>query len=174
MNILNQSIELYGQPIKEINNVISTDSSIALFDSYSGQKIVNLAPSHGQVVTIKSGGTGTTKELAPSLNNKLYYLVSNVSYNESQTDEIISLATEIPVVLTSGIFIGEFTFLNPNNYENAYFLWDYSDKILNSASYIGATSNRSMSISFNNNAGRCGIDYNVTSAPTRFKMILVM
>jgi hypothetical protein len=110
MNTLNQSIELSGQPIKEINNVISTGSSIALFDSYTGQKIVNLAPSHGQVVTIKSGGTGTTKELAPSLNNKLYYLVSNVSYNESQTDEIISLATEIPVVLTSGIFIGEFTF----------------------------------------------------------------
>lgn len=67
MNILNQSIQLNGQTIKEINNVISTDSSIALFDSYTGQKIVDLAPSHGQVVTIKSGGTGTTKELAPSL-----------------------------------------------------------------------------------------------------------
>ena len=172
MNTLNQSIELSGQPIKEINNVISTDSSIALFDSYTGQEIVNLAPSHGQEVTIKSGGTGTTKELAPSLNNKLYYLVSNVSYNESQTDEIISLATEIPVVLISGIFIGKFTFLNPNNYENAYFLWDYSDKILNSASYIGATSNRDMSISFNNNAGRCGIDYNVTSKPTRFQFLV--
>ena len=63
MNTLNQSIELSGQPIKEINNVISTDSSIALFDSYTGQEIVNLAPSHGQEVTIKSGGTGTTKRV---------------------------------------------------------------------------------------------------------------
>ena len=172
MNTLNQSIQLNGQTIKEINNVIDTDSSIALFDSYTGEKIINLAPVHGQLVTIKSGGTGTTKELAPSLNNKIYYLVSDVKYNDSQTDEIISLATEIPVVLTSGIFIGEFTFLNPNNYKNAYFLWDYSDKILNSASYIGATSNRSMSISFNNNAGRCGIDYNVTSKPTRFQFVV--
>ena len=172
MATLNQSIELSGQPIKEIDNVISTDSTITLFDSYTGQKIVDLAPSNGQVVTIKSGGTGTTKELAPSLNNKLYYLVSDVKYDASQTDEIISLATEIPVVLTSGIFIGEFTFLNPNNYENAYFLWDYSDKILNSASYIGLTSNRSMSISFNNNAGRCGIDYKVASKPTRFQFIV--
>ena len=172
MNILNQSIQLNGQTIKEINNVIDTDSSIALFDSYTGEKIVNLAPVHGQLITIKSGGTGTTKELAPSLNNKLYYLVSDVKYNDSQTDEIISLATEIPVVLLHGIFVGEFTFLNPNNYENAYFLWDYSDKILNSASYIGATSNRSMSISFNNNAGRCGIDYNVTSKPTRYQFLV--
>ena len=172
METLNQSIELSGQPIKEIDNVISTDSTITLFDSYTGQKIVDLAPSNGQVVTIKSGGTGTTKELAPSLNNKLYYLVSDIKYDASQTDEIISLATEIPVVLTSGIFIGEFTFLNPNNYENAYFLWDYSDKILNSASYIGLTSNRSMSISFNNNAGRCGLDYKVASKPTRFQFIV--
>jgi len=172
METLNQSIELSGQPIKEIDNVISTDSTITLFDSYTGQKIVDLAPSNGQVVTIKSGGTGTTKELAPSLNNKLYYLVSDVKYDASQTDEIISLATEIPVVLTSGIFIGEFTFLNPNNYENAYFLWDYSDKILNSASYIGLTSNRSMSISFNNNTGRCGLDYKVASKPTRFQFIV--
>jgi len=172
MNILNQSIQLAGQTLKEINNVTTTDSSISLFDSYTGDKIVNLAPSHGQLVTIKSGGTGTTKELAPSLNNKLYYLVSNVSYNESQTDEIISLATVIPVVLTNGIFIGEFTFLNPNDYENAYFLWDYSDKILDSASYIGATSNRPMSISFNNNAGRCGLNYNALSAPTRFQFVV--
>ena len=122
MDILNQSIQLSGESLKIINNVVSTGSEIALFDQYTGQKIVNLAPVHGQLVTIKSGGTGATKELAPSLNNKLYYLVSDVSYNESQTDEIISLATEIPVVLLHGIFVGEFTFLNPNNYENAYFL----------------------------------------------------
>jgi hypothetical protein len=172
MDILNQSIQLSGEPLNEINNVVSVRSGIALYDKYTGEQMLKLSPSHGQLVTIKSGGTGTTKELAPSLNNKLYYLVSDVSYDESQTDEIISLATEIPVVLTSGIFVGEFTFLNPNNYENAYFLWDYSDKILNSASYIGSTSNRSMSISFNNNAGRCGVNYNVTSAPTRFQFVV--
>jgi len=172
MDILNQSIQLSGESLKGINNVVSSGSEILLFDQYTGQQIFGLSPVHGQLVTIKSGGTGTTKELAPSLNNKLYYLVSDVSYNESQTDEIISLATEIPVVLTSGIFVGEFTFLNPNNYENAYFLWDYSDKILNSASYIGVTSNRSMSISFNNNAGRCGINYNADSKPTRFQLVV--
>jgi hypothetical protein len=172
MDILNQSIQLSGESLKEINNVISDGSQISLFDQYTGQQIFDLSPVHGQLVTIKSGGTGTTKELAPSLNNKLYYLVSDVLYDESQTDEIISLATEIPVVLTSGIFVGEFTFLNPNNYENAYFLWDYSDKILNSASYIGLTSNRSMSISFNNNAGRCGVDYNAASKPTRFQLVV--
>jgi hypothetical protein len=172
MDILNQSIQLSGESLKGINNVVSSGSDILLFDQYTGQQIFGLSPVHGQLVTIKSGGAGTTKELAPSLNNNLYYLVSDVSYNESQTDEIISLATEIPVVLTSGIFIGEFTFLNPNNYENAYFLWDYSDKILNSASYIGITSNRSMSISFNNNAGRCGINYNAASKPTRFQLVV--
>ena len=172
MDILNQSIQLSGEPLKEINNVVSVRSGIALYDKYTGEQIFGLSPSHGQSITIKSGGPGTTKALAPSLNNKLYYLVSNVSYNESQTDEIISLATEIPVVLTSGIFVGEFTFSNPNDYEYAYFLWDYSDKILNSASYIGATSNRSMSISFSNNAGRCGLNYNVVSAPTRFQFVV--
>ena len=172
MDILNQSIQLSGEPLKEINNVVSVRSGIALYDKYTGEQIFGLSPSHGQLITIKSGGPGTTKTLAPSLNNKLYYLVSNVSYNESQTDEIISLATEIPVVLTSGIFIGEFTFLNPNDYEYAYFLWDYSDKILNSASYIGATSNRSMSISFSNNAGRCGLNYNVVAEPTRFQFVV--
>ena len=172
MDILNQSIQLSGEPLKEINNVVSVRSGIALYDKYTGEQIFGLSPSHGQSITIKSGGPGTTKALAPSLNNKLYYLVSNVSYNESQTDEIISLATEIPVVLTSGIFVGEFTFSNPNDYEYAYFLWDYSDKILSSASYIGVTSNRSMSISFSNNAGRCGLNYNVVSAPTRFQFVV--
>jgi len=172
MNILNQSIQLNGQTIKEINNVIDTDSSIVLFDSYTGEKIIDIAPSHGQLITIKSGGASTTKQFAPTLNNKFCYLVSDIKYNDSQTDEIISLATEIPLVLTSGIFIGEFAFLNPNNYENAYFLWDYSDKILRSASYTGATSDRPMSISFSDNAGRCGIDYGVKSKPTRFQFVV--
>jgi hypothetical protein len=72
---------------------VASDSSILLFDTYTGEALVEFAPEHGQTVTVTSEGLS----LSPSLNNKLYYLVSDVKYDESQLNEMISLATEIPV-----------------------------------------------------------------------------
>jgi hypothetical protein len=177
MEIFNQSFQLNGEATKYIYNVVAADSSILLFDTYTGEALVQFAPEHGQTVTVTSEGLSQVTRLSPSLNNKLYYLVSDVKYDESQLNEMISLATEIPVYfanyyIPNGLFIGEFTFLNPNNYEYAYFLWDYSDKILNSASYIGETDNRPVSIEFGNDLGRCGIKYSVTSYPTRFQLFV--
>jgi hypothetical protein len=44
MDILNQSIQLSGEPLKEINNVVSVRSGIALYDKYTGEQIFGLSP----------------------------------------------------------------------------------------------------------------------------------
>ena len=48
MEIFNQSFQLNGEATKYIYNVVAADSSILLFDTYTGEALVQFAPEHGQ------------------------------------------------------------------------------------------------------------------------------
>jgi hypothetical protein len=56
MEIFNQSFQLNGEATKYIYNVVASDSSILLFDTYTGEALVEFAPEHGQTVTVTSEG----------------------------------------------------------------------------------------------------------------------
>jgi len=115
-----------------LNNVPLGPTEIALFDTLTGFGGIDYIPYDGATVTLKTGEINANvdiKNLEPSLNNKVYYLVSDVLYDETQKDLIISLATEVPVSLIANRYEGSFVFNNPNNYSNLYLIWDYTDSL---------------------------------------------
>ena len=169
----NQSFEYTGSSQYDINNVILSNASIALFDTLTGVGGVDYMPYNGSIVTVKSGDpAGLSNDLVPTLNNKLYYLVSDQLYDQSDRDIIIADRIEIPVIYKSGIYEGTFTFVNPNDYEYLYLLWDYSDNIgTGTVSFMGETSDRSISFPLRGNIGITGINYNAVDYPTRFQIM---
>jgi len=123
MDKTKQSFQYTGSSQFTIDNTILSSSGIALFDTASGVGGVDYMPYHGSNVTVKSGDIyGDYRELAPTLNNKLYYLVSDTLYDSSQKTLILSLATQIPVFFNGIEFQGTFTFINPSNYPYIYLL----------------------------------------------------
>jgi len=155
-----------------LNNIPLGPSQIALFDTLTGHGGIDYIPYDGSTVTLMTGivnADPNIKNLEPSLNNKVYYLISDVIYDETQKDLIISLATEIPVSLVGGRYEGTFIFSNPNEYENLYLIWDYTDN-LNSgfASYSGDATEKYISIDYGSVRGLSGINYNTTGSPTRY------
>ena len=173
MDKTKQSFEYTGSSEYTIDNTILSSSGIALFDTASGVGGVDYMPYNGSTVTVKAGDIyGDYRELAPTLNNKLYYLVSNTLYDSSQKTIILSLATEIPVYFNGTEFEGTFVFINPNNYPYIYLLWDYEDKMDSVVSYIGQTSSRAIGFELGTDIGRAGISYNLMDPdqPTRFQV----
>jgi hypothetical protein len=168
-----QSFSYTGSSTYTIDNVVLSGGAIALFDTSTGIGGVGYVPYNGSVVTVVAGDVlSDYRQLAPTLSNKLYYLVSDTAYTAADKTTILSLATEIPVVYSAGVFTGQFTFLNPNNYEYVYLLWDYEDKMDTVASYKGATDSRSIDMNFGSNIGRAGISFNTIDPdqPTRYQI----
>ena len=119
MSKTKQSFSYTGSETYNIDNVVLSSSAIALFDSKTGVGGVDYVPYDGATVTVVAGDAlSSYRKLAPTLNNKLYYLVSEVQYTADDAAEILAQATEIPVIYDDGVFRGEFVFSNPNNYEN--------------------------------------------------------
>jgi hypothetical protein len=168
-----QSFSYTGSSTYTIDNVVLSGGAIALFDTSTGIGGVGYVPYNGSTVTVVAGDVlSDYRQLAPTLSNKLYYLVSDTAYTAADKTTILSLATEIPVVYSAGVFTGQFTFLNPNNYEYVYLLWDYEDKMDTVASYKGATDSRSIDMIFGPNIGRAGISFNTIDPdqPTRYQI----
>jgi len=112
-----QSFEYTGSSTYEINNVVVSNNNIALFDQLTGVGGVDYMPYDGATVTVKAGdSTGTYQDLAPTLNNKLYYHVSDKIYDARDKDTLVNISTEIPVIYSGGEFVGTFVFVNPNDY----------------------------------------------------------
>ena len=169
-----QSFSYTGSSTYTLNNVSVSENSVSLFDELTGFGGVDYVPYHGSTVTVMTGAIDSTDDilkLQPSLNNKLYYLVSDVQYGEDDKDLIISLATEIPVVLNGGTlkYEGTFVFNNPNDYEYIYLIWDYTDTLNSgSVSYSGDATTRNINIGFGTSVGRGGISYDGNAKPTRY------
>jgi hypothetical protein len=168
-----QSFEYTGSNVYDIDNVVISNNNIAIFDQLTGVGGVDYMPYNGSTVIIKAGDTtGSFQELAPTLNNKLYYYVSDVLYGPNDRAIIRTYSTEIPVIYSSGEFIGTFVFNNPNNFPYLYLFWDYNDNIDESTniSYIGITDERIINWNIGSNIGVAGINYNSVDTPTRFQI----
>lgn len=173
MSKTSQSFSYTGSSTYSINNIVLSNGAIALFDSLTGVGGVDYVPYDGATVTVVAGNTSPLDEaLAPTLSNKLYYLVSDVEYSVDDKTTILAAATEIPVVYTGGRYVGQFIFSNPNNYDYVYLLWDYEDKMDAVASYKGETDSRSISMQFGTTIGRAGISFNTIDSdqPTRYQI----
>lgn len=154
------------------NVVLDTSTGFSLNSIQKGNGGIGSIPYNGATVTMRTGDialSGGVKPLQPAMNNKLYYLVTDKLYTQDQSDIVISLATEIPVAIVSGKYEGSFVFNNPNEYENLYLIWDYSDSMDGgTASYSGGEVTKYIDVDFEDDLGTAGIDYNVTDTPARF------
>ena len=168
-----QSFEYTGSNVYDIDNVVISNNNIAIFDQLNGVGGVDYMPYNGSTVVIKAGdNTGSFQELAPTLNNKLYYYVSDILYGPNDRDIIRADSTEIPVIYSSGEFTGTFVFNNPNDFPYLYLFWDYNNTIDGSTniSYIGTTDERIINWTIGTSIGIAGINYNSVDTPTRFQV----
>ena len=75
---LSQSYQYTGSSEFTFDNVLLGPTGIALFDQITGIGGIDFIPYHGSKVTLKAGNLSTQYfNFSPSLNNKIYYLVTN-------------------------------------------------------------------------------------------------
>lgn len=168
-----QGFSSTGSSGLKFDNVNINDNGLSLFDSLTGIGGVDFMPADGSTVNIFTGDINTnpnTKDLQVGLNNKAYYLVTDVLYNNTDKDLIISLATAVTMTLVGSRYEGTFVFSNPSDYEYLYLIWDYTDSLEGTgASYSGVASTKHLDIDFGADIGNAAVDYIVdtTGGPTR-------
>ena len=148
-----------------------SSNDVLLYDKISGIGGIGYVPSDGDEVVVTTGDITTDGAdiLQPSLNNKIYYLVSDVVYGAEDKETILSLATEIPVTLVSNKYQGTFTYSNPNDLPYLYIIWDYTDSISSSVvSYSGNATTRYLDVNLSDGIGRAGVNVETTSKPSRY------
>jgi hypothetical protein len=170
---VNQQFYYTGSSTFSFNNVSISENEIGLFDSKTGIGGVDYMPGDGDTVTVVAGAPSVNNSspdtFEPSLNNKIYYLVTDVEYSPTDYDTIIAASTEIPVVWVTDHYEGTFKFTNPNEYEYLYIFWDYSsDMDMGSISFSGADTNRVVSVDFGTDIGRAGVSYATTAGVARY------
>ena len=169
-----QGFSSTGSSGLEFDNVNINDNGLSLFDSLTGIGGVDFMPADGSTVKIFTGDINTnpnTKDLQVGLNNKAYYLVTNILYSNTDKDLIISLATPVTMTLFGARYEGTFVFSNPSDYEYLYLIWDYTDSLEGTgASYAGVASTKHLDIDFGSDIGNAAVDYVVdsTGGPARF------
>ena len=168
---LNGSFSYTGSSVYNLKGIEESPNGLALFDTLTGVGGIDYMPYHGSTVKVFSGLIGDDPnaiDFTPTLNNKLYYLVSDRAYNETQRDLIIQDATEITMTLVGGRYEGSFVFSNPSDYEYLYLIWDNVNKIEGTASYSGGESTKYINVDFGSTIGNAGIDHVLTGTPARF------
>jgi hypothetical protein len=176
---LNQSFTVDGGTQYSIDDIDTSDFGVALFDMKSGIGGVDYMPADGDEVLMITGYAGLSPKgnlsFEPSMNDKAYYLVSNIEYTSADKDTILSLATEVPlsyaVVDFVGRYQGSFIFNNPYNHEYLYLIWDYNDNLdEGSISYAGNATNRVVSTDLTTDIGSAGINYIIPDVPVRIQI----
>ena len=167
---LSQSYQYTGSSEFTFDNVLLGPTGIALFDQITGIGGIDFIPYHGSKVTLKAGNLSTQYfNFSPSLNNKIYYLVTNQEYSETDKSLIKSLGTAINVHFNGTDYQGDFVFENPDDLEYLYLIWDYEDSIgTGTASYKGISSSRSIALGLGADIGLAGINYQAIDLPVRF------
>ncbi len=169
---LSQSYQYTGSSEFTFDNVLLGPTGIALFDKRTGIGGVDFIPYHGSTVTLKAGDPSSEYfEFSPSLNNKIYYLVTDQEYSDTDKARIKSLGTAVNVHFNGTDYQGDFVFQNPNNFEYLYLMWDYEDSIgTGTASYKGIVSSRSIALNLGTNIGLAGVNYQSIDLPVRFQI----
>lgn len=159
-----------------LDNIEIPENGVALFDSLSGVGGIDWMPYDGATVTVYSGprvSSRVVRNFNDTLNNSIYYLVTDTVYTEDDRNTILSLATEVPLTeLTvdgQKRYVGTFVFNNPNDYEYLYLIWDMRDSLdIGSVSYTDKPATRYIDVDFGSNVGVAGINYAATTEPCRF------
>jgi hypothetical protein len=174
---LNQAFSYTGSSEYKLPNIGIPSNGIALFDSRTGIGGIDYMPADGDTITVIAGFDTDAKTQArqfdPTMNNNIYYLVTDVDYGANDRYTILSLATPVPVTYNIPLlrYEGTFTFLNPNDLPNLYLIWDYTDNLdLGVITYSGKNTERTVNIDYSINRGIAGIDYSTASRPVRFQL----
>ena len=179
MNI-NQGFSYTGSSEYKFTNAYIPKNGIALFDSETGIGGLDYMPGDGDIVTViagfdtdlKSNPKAYVRQFNPTMNNKIYYLVTDIEYGANDKDVIISLATEVPVSYNGVLkrYEGTFEFSNKDDLPNLYLVWDYTDNLdTGYISYNGIKTERIVDINYGENRGITGVDYE-TYKPVRFQI----
>ena len=172
----NQGFRYTGSTSYDFANVDINDNGLSLFDSLTGIGGIDFMPYDGTSVDLFTGQINTnpnTKELQPTLNNKAYYLVTDVLYSNTDKDLIILLGTPVAMTLVGSRYQGTFIFNNPNDYEYLYLIWDYTDSLKGvGASYSGVASTKYIDVEFGSDIGNAAVDYIVDPAGGPARLIL--
>ena len=174
---LNQAFSYTGSSEFNLPNIGIPSNGIALFDSRTGIGGIDYMPSDGDTVTVIAGFDVDPKTQArqfdPTMNNNVYYLVTDVDYGANDKDTILSLATVVPVTYSvpNLRYEGTFTFSNPDDLPNLYLIWDYTDNLdLGVISYSGKNTERIVNVDYSSNRGIAGVDYSTADRPVRFQL----
>ena len=156
------NIEFNNQKIVQ-NNQPFLDN---VFEDIEGYQAV---PKSGDTVTLKAPQTGALnrKSFDPTMGTKMYYLVSNTRYNQSQVDDLLndSNTVEITPTLSAGNFEGSFTFNRASNEKYLYLLYDYRSKQTSGNRFIIPAATNNVAGIFNGTmelgtkVGRCDLNY---------------
>ena len=159
----------------EFNNqkIIENDQPFLnnIFEDIEGFQAI---PKSGEIVTLKAPQTGAVnrKSFDPTMGTKMYYLVSNTKYNQSQIDELINDAstTEVTPSLSGGVYSGGFTFNRPSNEQYLYLVYDYRSTQSSGNRFIVPAATNNVAGTFNgtmdlgNKVGKCDLNYTPTTA----------
>lgn len=175
---LNQKYSFTGSVDYDFNSIIVPANGIGLFNTETGVGGVEYMPADGDTVTVMAGYDidrvqDDLVKFSTDFNNEILYLVSDVEYGQNDADEIISLATSIPVSFVVGPpsrFEGTFVFNNPNNLPYLYLVFNNRNKLLTTISHTGSFLQRIVSIDFGTDRGIAGLSYSTTDEPVRYEL----
>jgi hypothetical protein len=135
-----------------IDQQMLDDSEAFISGSTTGIEGFGRNPSTGDNVTLTASRLGAVDRDAfdPTLGTKMYYLLTNNEYLQSQTEEIIAnpSTVELTPVLTGDNWTGTITNFSRAGFDHFYTLIDYRGKIT-----AGATSEFAIPIQTNTAAG---------------------
>lgn len=173
--ILNQKYSYDGSDEFDISQIQFSESGIALFNTQTGFGGVDYIPNDGdEVAVIASNPTGLKQQkydFVPSMNNKIYYLVSDQVFTSNDRLTMINLATEISVTWVTDRYEGTFTYNNPDNLEYLYLIWDYADNLdAGDISFEGGGDStvRFIDVDFGTKLGSAGLNIETPSGVARY------
>ncbi len=158
------------------SNVVMSDKNKLLSNNkLRGLEGIDAIPYDGSTVTMTANANAVSgqKDFEPSANNKMYWLITNDIYSDSDYDTFISLATEVLPVFdaVANEFVGQFVFTNPNNFKELYMIWDYRDNLgTGAASHDGSDFVKYLDVEYGSDIGRAGVGYEITDVPVRVKV----
>jgi hypothetical protein len=171
--ILKQSYK-YGSSSEFTFSVEELQSGISLFSLKQGIGGVDFMPADGDTITVYSNviGTAGERDFRRTLNNGLYYLVSDDLLTDY--DSVMDQATTIVIALAGGRYEGSFVYSNPNDFQYLYIISDYTNNLPSGSTIVHAFElgdNDVIDAPLPAGAGLVEFPYNATLGPIRIGIV---